>query len=81
MKRPPQEAEHIREYYHAVFDDLYTFASQNLVAKMELLECNYITQVINFKLFDFFSLMNKFYNFNVSAKAFFGGFIPVQDFL
>ncbi|CAK8682402.1 unnamed protein product [Clavelina lepadiformis] len=47
LKRPPQEGEHLRTLFHSVFDDLYTFSVQNLTPKMELLECNYITQALN----------------------------------
>ncbi|XP_078482966.1 dynein axonemal heavy chain 8 [Ciona intestinalis] len=47
LKRPPQEADHIRTLFHSVFEDLYTFSMQNLIPKMELLECNYIVQALN----------------------------------
>uniref|UniRef100_F6PHB9 AAA+ ATPase domain-containing protein n=1 Tax=Ciona intestinalis TaxID=7719 RepID=F6PHB9_CIOIN len=47
LKRPAQEADHIRTLFHSVFEDLYTFSMQNLIPKMELLECNYIVQALN----------------------------------
>ena len=32
-------------FYDRSFQEIYTYAKESLVAKMELLECNYITQV------------------------------------
>ena len=45
LSRPVTEVDMIRELFHSVFDDLYVFASQNLLSKMSLYECNYIAQV------------------------------------
>ncbi|XP_006824996.1 dynein axonemal heavy chain 8-like, partial [Saccoglossus kowalevskii] len=45
--RPPQEADVLQTQYNKIFDDLYTFMSINLHAKMALLECNYIRQSLD----------------------------------
>ncbi|XP_077975281.1 dynein axonemal heavy chain 8-like [Styela clava] len=47
LKRPAAEADILRELFHSVFADVYTYSMQNLWPKMELLECNYITQALN----------------------------------
>ncbi|XP_069898297.1 dynein axonemal heavy chain 5 [Dipodomys merriami] len=46
-KRPPQEAEILRQLYTESFPDLYHFSIQNLEYKMELLEAFIVTQSIN----------------------------------
>ena len=44
-KRHPKEAETLNVFYDRSFQEIYTYAKEGLVAKMELLECNYIMQV------------------------------------
>lgn len=44
--RPIREAECLKTFYDRSFQEIYTFSQENLVAKMDLLECNFITQVI-----------------------------------
>ncbi|XP_027732137.1 dynein heavy chain 8, axonemal [Vombatus ursinus] len=46
-KRSPQESTVILEMYDKVFEDAYTYMTLNLNPKMQLLECNYITQSLN----------------------------------
>ena len=46
--RPPREAECLKNYFHMSFNKIYTYSQENLVAKMDLLECNYIAQVCSF---------------------------------
>ncbi|XP_074092949.1 dynein axonemal heavy chain 8 [Macrotis lagotis] len=46
-KRNPQEATTLLEMYDKIFEDAYTYMSLNLTPKMQLLECNYITQSLN----------------------------------
>ena len=43
--RHAREAETLRTFYDNSFQEIYTYAKESLVAKMDLLECNYITQV------------------------------------
>lgn len=43
--RNAKEADSILSLYDRVFEDAYSFMRQSLKPKMELLECNYITQV------------------------------------
>lgn len=46
-KRSAKEAESIMSLYDKIFEDVYLYMKQNLNPKMELLECNYITQSVN----------------------------------
>ncbi|NXI42561.1 DYH8 protein, partial [Galbula dea] len=46
-KRSSQEAEALQSLYDRIFESAYTYMKLNLNPKMELLECNYITQSIN----------------------------------
>ncbi|XP_029959357.1 dynein heavy chain 8, axonemal-like [Salarias fasciatus] len=46
-KRTAQEAKSILGLYSKIFKDVYVFMKQNLKPKMELLECNYLTQSVN----------------------------------
>lgn len=43
--RNAKEAEGVLALYDKIFEDAYSFMKQSLKPKMELLECNYITQV------------------------------------
>lgn len=43
--RNAKEAESILVLYDRIFEDAYSFMKQSLKPKMELLECNYISQV------------------------------------
>lgn len=47
IKRDPIESEAFRILYNNSFQELLVFMNENLAPKMELLECNYITQSIN----------------------------------
>lgn len=44
-KREPQEHDVLEQLFECVFDEVYTYVKQNLNPKMEVLECNVITQV------------------------------------
>ncbi|EDV21817.1 uncharacterized protein TRIADDRAFT_59929 [Trichoplax adhaerens] len=44
--RTPQEAETLRSLFSHTFAEIYQFVNQNLEAKMNVLECNYIFQAI-----------------------------------
>ncbi|MED6254978.1 Dynein heavy chain 8, axonemal, partial [Ataeniobius toweri] len=46
-KRNAKEAESLLSLYNKMFADVYLYMKQNLKPKMELLECNYITQAFN----------------------------------
>lgn len=45
MKRNTQEAETIRTLFENSFPLIYTYALQNLIFKMDILECMVIAQV------------------------------------
>ncbi|KAK2488499.1 hypothetical protein MC885_012593, partial [Smutsia gigantea] len=47
MKRTTQEASVFQTLYDKIFEDVYTYMKLNLNPKMQLLECNYITQSLN----------------------------------
>ena len=49
--RSPHEAECLKKYFHISFQEIYTYAQESLVAKMDLLECNYIAQVYHIDSF------------------------------
>lgn len=44
-KREVQEHDVLEPLFDCVFDDVYTYVKQSLFPKMEVLECNVITQV------------------------------------
>ncbi|XP_031820772.1 dynein heavy chain 8, axonemal isoform X3 [Sarcophilus harrisii] len=46
-KRSAQESAVLLEMYDKVFEDAYTYMNLSLTPKMQLLECNYITQSLN----------------------------------
>eukprot|EP00117_Sycon_ciliatum_P048716 scpid847/ scgid34643/ Dynein heavy chain 5, axonemal; Axonemal beta dynein heavy chain 5; Ciliary dynein heavy chain 5 len=46
MTRQSSEAEVIRELFHASFQEVYNYSSTMLFPKMEILECNYISQAV-----------------------------------
>uniref|UniRef100_A0A8C2VG97 Dynein axonemal heavy chain 8 n=1 Tax=Chinchilla lanigera TaxID=34839 RepID=A0A8C2VG97_CHILA len=46
-KRTAQEATIFQTLYEKAFEDAYTYMKLNLTPKMQLLECNYITQSLN----------------------------------
>ena len=45
LTRESGESETLESLYHSSFQNLLTYLTENLAPKMELLECNYITQV------------------------------------
>ncbi|XP_075877996.1 dynein axonemal heavy chain 8-like [Nelusetta ayraudi] len=45
--RTAKEAESVLVLYDRIFEDVYAFMKQSLKPKMELLECNYISQSVN----------------------------------
>ena len=45
MNRNMQEAEYIRNLFEKSFPLIYTYAIQNLIFKMDILECMVIAQV------------------------------------
>ncbi|XP_066913562.1 dynein axonemal heavy chain 5-like [Clytia hemisphaerica] len=47
LKRDLVEAETLRTLYHKSFQELLIFMTENVSPKIELLECNYVTQSIN----------------------------------
>ncbi|XP_071957897.1 dynein axonemal heavy chain 5-like isoform X2 [Antedon mediterranea] len=47
MKRNAQEAETIRQLFESSFSEVYQYATQNLVFKMDVLECMVISQGVN----------------------------------
>ncbi|XP_063956179.1 dynein axonemal heavy chain 8-like [Lytechinus pictus] len=46
-KRQAGEASILHSLFHKCFDDIYKYASLNLLPKMETLECNYIKQAVD----------------------------------
>ena len=46
LKRSPQESDVLLKLFDALFEDLYNYASQSLEAKMLLLQCMQIKQVV-----------------------------------
>ena len=47
------------QLFESVFDDVYTYVKQNLTPKMEVLECNVITQVCKLSLTLSFGVQKK----------------------